>query len=85
VKDGALRAVIELDLKVLLEDLTNDRMCHQPDLCVFWFDDDWVFGSYQRAFGRKDDSSTRGINDEDLPEKSEGLRLPMKSAYAHGT
>ena len=85
MKDDALRAVIELNLKVLLEDFTNNRMCHKPDLCVFWSGDDWVFGTYQRAFGRKDDSSTRRINDEDLPEKSERRCQAMKNVYAHGT
>ena len=85
MKDDTLRAVIEFDLKVLLEDLTNDRMCHKPDLCVFRFDNDWVFGPYQRAFGRKDDSSTRGINDEDLPEKSERRYWSVKNVYTHGT
>ena len=85
MKDDTLRAVIEFDLKVLLEDLTNDRMCHKPDLCVFRFDNDWVFGPYQRAFGRKDDSSTRGINDEDLPEKSERRYRSVKNVYTHGT
>jgi len=85
VKDNALCVVIELNLKVLLEDLANNRVCHKPDLCVFWLGDDWVFGPYQRTFGRKDDSRTRGINDEDLPGKSERRCRPMKGIYAHGT
>ena len=85
VEDDALRAVIEFNLKVLLEDLADNRMCYKPNLCVFWLGDDWVFGPYQCAFGREDDSSTRRINDEDLPGKSERRCQLMKSVYAHGT
>jgi len=81
MKDDALCAVIELDLKVLLEDLANNCVCHKPNLCVFWFGDDRMFGPYQRAFGRKDDSGTRRINDKNLPGESERRYRPKKSKY----
>ena len=52
MENDSLCPVIELNLKVLLEDLANDCMCHKPDLCIFRFDDDRVFRLYERAFGR---------------------------------
>ena len=73
MKDNAFCVIIEFDLKVLLEDLANNRECHKTNLRVFRFGNDWVVGIYQCAFGRENDSGSRGINDEDLPGKSERL------------
>lgn len=71
MKDDTLCAVIELDLKVLLEDPVNNRVRHEAGLCVFWFSDDRVFRLHQRALGREDDTSPRWINKKNLQENSE--------------
>lgn len=66
MKDDTLCAIIELDLKVLLEDLADNCVCYKANLGIFRFGNDWVFGPYQCAFGCEDDSSPRGINQENL-------------------
>ena len=69
MKNNTLRAIIELNLEVLLKDFANNRMCHEANICIFWLSNDWMFRLYQRAFGRKDDSGPGWINNENLPEK----------------
>ena len=71
MKDDTFCAVVELYLKVLFEDLADDRMCQEADLCVVLFSDDRVFRLYQRALGCEDDSSPRGVDQQDLQRKSE--------------
>jgi hypothetical protein len=85
VKDDTLCAIVELNLKVLLEDLANNCVCDEADLCILWFGNDWVFGLYQRTFGRKDDSSPRRIYDENLSGKSEQRGQSMDNVCVHGT
>lgn len=66
MQDDALCAIVELNLKVLFEDLADNCVCHKADLCLFWFGNDGMFRIYQGAFGCEDDSSPRGIDDENL-------------------